>query len=154
MKRKRFDFDPVTTKMIGVTWHRDSVWKDRNGRKFRLSPEDVMKPVLWPFRWPLRWGYRRLPEPHLTYLQVELAVDKSHELLTALRRGPLRVMKGFIYSAGRVAMTLTMANVVLHWMRGAGFVFTEEKRGDIVFLDLDVEATRKNNIVAPKEESE
>lgn len=91
-------FDPVRTVMVGVTWRRDPVWKLGNGRPFLLTPAGVMQPFRWPFRYPKRWGYRRLAEPHLTYLQVELASEKSRVLLSELKRGPLKLKKGFMHN--------------------------------------------------------
>lgn len=144
------NFDPQKTLMVGRTWEGDPVWRTDDGPAFTISSDDGSKRrVRWPFARPRKWGYRRLPSPHLNYIQVEVAVEKSRSVLAALRNGPLKEKKGLIYSrANRVVMARAMAEVVMHWMTGCGIVLTRTPtKGGVTLIDLDVEATKKNKTI-------
>lgn len=147
MKR---NFDVQKTLMVGRTWAGDPVWRaDQKGPNFIITPDGACKRCgWWPFPWPRKWGYRRLPRPHLNYLQVEVASEKSRSVLKALRNGPLKEKKGFIYSrSNQVVMAQAMASVVMHWMEGCGIVLKRTPtKGGFTLIDLDVEATKKNGV--------
>jgi hypothetical protein len=144
----KLTFNPQKTMMVGRTLAGDPVWRTDKGPAFTIGSDDCKRRVRWPFRWPRKWGYRRLKAPHLNYLQVEVASEKSKAILAALRNGHLKEKKGFIYNrAGRMVMTKAMAGVVMHWMQACGIVLTRTPTavGDFI-IDLDVEATRKNGV--------
>lgn len=138
------------TKMVGRTKAGDPVWRNQKGKKwgtpFLIENGETIKPMRWWHR--ERWVHRKLKAPLLAYGQVAEAQARSKKLLEALRRGPLTLRRGFIYDrANRPIMTKTKSAIVIHWMEGCGIVFTRQLVGkDTVRLDLDVEATEKNNV--------
>ena len=138
--------------MIGQTVDCDPVWRTNNkGRPFLIVDGDKMKKLRWPFPrlWKWGWGYIPCPKPHLTWAQVANANERGQKLLKQLRNGPIYEKKGFLYNrAGKVIMTRAIAQIVLHWMEGLGWVLTREagdKKG-FTKVDVDVEASLKNGV--------
>ena len=134
------------TMMVGRTRAGDPVWSTNGGKPFLLPDGDEMAPVKW-WWWP--WSYRRMPEPHLSWMQVAAANEKSKKVLKALRKGPIYIDRGFLKGQdGRIITTRAITRVMLHWMEGNGFVFTRQKLSDgRVRVDIDIETTRKNKVM-------
>ena len=137
------------TKMIGRTKEGDPVWRRWRERPFLIvNKGQEIQPMgpLWWWPWPPR--FRRLPEPHLSYGQVATANEKGRKILRALRQGPIYLEKGFLKSrSGQLLCSKVISKVVLHWLEGCGVALYRVKLKDgRTKIDIDVEATEKNNV--------
>lgn len=144
-----------TSMMIARTFKGDPVWRTDHGnglqgRPFIIAEDgETMKPLgfLWWWKGP---GAKLhfLPKPYLSYRQVAIAQAKSKIILSALRNGPIYMVKGFLKSrSGKVLTTRAISRTVLYWMEGCGIeLIKEELKNGRTKIDIDVEATRKNKV--------
>lgn len=139
------------TFMIARSKRGEPIWQtNRKGRPFIIEPDGITKRNVGAFWW-WPWGpskLRHLPKPHLTYTQVAVANEKSKLILRALRNGPIYLEKGFLKGRdGKIITTKSISRIVLHWLEGCGVVLKRTPmRGGRVMLDIDVDATNKNNV--------